>query len=260
MYNHCRRLLRFLFPTVLLAASSTRAAFELDDLESTLPFAGHRGLSGNPAELTLASCPSWKLEHHLQFGLRQLSHHSLGLALPLKTLHLGAGLGSTGFALHRELSAWLGGGLPLGGGLAAGASIAVLHLRQETLMRHDRTLSLGLGLELGNNLQLSAWWRGNSDLAPPRFFFKLVHRPDAQSVVYAHVRQQPHRPRRLDLAAEHGLHPQLRLRLGTRSTPRRFALGTSVETGQWTIEYAVKTHARLGPSHTFGAGNTCRSP
>ncbi len=254
------RPLQSLVPAILLFAGAAQAAFELDDLEAWLPFSNHRGLAGNPAELAAVDCPRWELKQHFPFGLRQLSHNSLAVALPLQGLHLGAGLGSTGFALHRELSAWLGGGLELGRHLALGFSVTALYLQQETRTSRGRKQILGLKLNLGNGLELGLWHQGANALAPSRFFVKLVHRPDTRSAVYGHLRQQPTRSRRLDLAAEHQVHPRLHLYLGTRSTPRRFALGTRVFAGGLPINYAAVTHARLGPSHTLGTGNTCKSP
>jgi len=189
-----------------------------------------------------------------------LRHNSLSMALPYKKLRLSAGLASTGFSLHRELSAWLGGGLPLSRNLALGASITILYLQQENRTYRNQTQTLGLRIKIGTSLELGLWQRGSSGLAPPSLFLKLVHRPDAQSLVYAHLRHHPQRPHRLDLAAEHRLHPRFHLRLGTRSTPRRFALGTRIVAGGWKITYAVTTHTHLGPSHTFATGNTCRSP
>ena len=254
----CR--LSLVLPAVLLVVSAAPAAFELDDLETSLPFANHRGLIGNPAELAAVSCPTWELAHHLPFGLYQLSHHHLALALPRPPLGAGAGLGSTGFALHRETRAWLGAGLPLGSRAAVGASISALFLQQRTVSR-SRSATLGLTMALGRQLHLSAWWRqGAGRLSPPQLFVKLTHRPDAVSAMYAHLHPATGQPPRLDLAAERWLQPQLRLCLGTRSTPRRFALGAGLVAGRWTLDYAVKTHPHLGPSHTLVVGGSCKSP
>ena len=147
------------------------------------------------------------------------------MTLPQGKFRLNAGLASTGFSLHRERSAWLGG-----------------------------------RLALGPNLELGLRHHSSGPFSPSRVYFILILRPDAQNLLYAHLRHHPAKSPRLDLAAEHQLHPRIRLGLGTRAMPRRFALGTRIGTSKWKIAYAIKTHEHLGPSHTFALGNTCRSP
>jgi len=182
------------------------------------------------------------------------------MTLPQRKLHLNAGLASTGFPLHHELSAWLGGRLALGRNLDLGAAIALLYLQQEKRPQGERAQRLGLRLKIAPNLELGLWHQSSGALSPPRVYLRLVLQPDAQNLLYAHLRRHPAKPLRLDLAAEHQLHPRIHLGLGTRATPRRFALGTRISAGKWKIAYAVTTHEHLGPSHTFAVGNTCRSP
>ena len=252
----------FAIPLVagLIFVCSADAAFELDVLETWLPFAGQDGAAGNPAASTALPCPRWSLQYHLPFGLHELRYNNLSMTLPHGKLRLNAGLASTGFSLHRELSAWLGGRLALGRNLGLGAAIAILYLQQEKRTQGDRAQSLGLGLKIAPNLELGLWHHSSGALRPPRVYLRLILQLDAQNRLYTHLRHHPAKPPRLDLAAEHQLHPRIRLGLGTRTTPRRFALGTHIGVGKWKIAYAVTTHEHLGPSHTFAIGSTCRSP
>jgi len=238
-----------------LTPLDARAAFELDDLETGLPCAG---LFGNPAALAAISHFSWQLAHHLPFGLRELSRHSLGLALPVENAVLGAGSSSTGFHLHRELGAWLGAGLRLNSRLAAGASLRVRHLRQRGAKpQRAAGMDLGLDFQLGRQWELSAWWqRVPGGPCRQQLRVKLARRFDACSALHVHLRHRPTRPLRLDLAAATWPHPRLRLHLGLRAAPRRFVLGVGVAAGGWRFTYAVTTHARLGPTYSFVVGST----
>jgi len=244
----------------LISVCSADAAFELDALEIWLPFAGPDGAAGNPAAATALPCPRWTLQYHLPFGLHELRYNSLSMTLPQGKFRLNAGLASTGFSLHRERSAWLGGRLALGPNLELGAAIAILHLQQEKRTQGNRAQRLGLGLKIAPNLEMGLRHHSSGPFSPSRVYFILILRPDAQNLLYAHLRHHPAKSPRLDLAAEHQLHPRIRLGLGTRAMPRRFALGTRIGTSKWKIAYAIKTHEHLGPSHTFALGNTCRSP
>ncbi len=253
---------RSIWVVVLLGPLDTEAAFELDGQESSLPFAARNGLYANPAELAAATCFSWSLGHHLPFGLRQLRRHSLGFTRSLRDWGGGAGLSSSGFRLHRELSAWLGAGRNLSRRFLAGVSLTLLHLHQHSA-RARLEVNIGLGLSLGlvRSLRLSAWWQnGSGTLAKPQLFVKVIHQQSGANPLYAHLRKRNRLPLRLDLAAEQRLHRRLLLLAGTRSSPRRFALGIEMEARRWWLRYAVVTHAQLGPSHTFTTGNTCRSP
>ena len=255
-------IFRSMWVAVLLGPAGAEAAFELDGLASSLPFAPRHGLYANPAELAATSCFRWSLGHHLPFGMRQLRRHSLGLTRSFEDWVGGAGFSSAGFVLHRELSAWLGAGRSLSRRLTAGTSLTFLHLQQQGARpRRKMKFGLGLSMRLVRNLRLSAWWQqGAGTLDRRQLFAKVVHRPSAANPLYAHLQKRGRRPLRLDLAAEHRLHRRLRLLAGTRSSPRRFALGVELEVRRRWLQYAVVTHAQLGPSHTFTTGNTCRSP
>jgi len=45
----------------LIFVCSAHAAFELDELETWLPFAGQDGATDNPAARTALPCPRWTL-------------------------------------------------------------------------------------------------------------------------------------------------------------------------------------------------------
>ena len=252
---------RTIWFVVLLGPLGTEAAFELDGPESSLPFAVRNGLYSNPAELAAASCSRWSLGSHLPFGLRQLRRHSLGLTRSFRDWGGGAGLSSSGFRLHRELSAWLGAGRHLIRGLSAGVSLTFLRLYQHgARARLEMSTGLGLSLDLVRSLRLRAWWQnGSGVLVRPQLFVKVIHEPGGANPLYAHLRKRSRLPLRLDVAAEQRLHRRLLLLAGTRSSPRRFALGIELEARRWWLRYAVLTHAQLGPSHTFITGNTCSS-
>ena len=104
----------FAIPLVagLIFVCSADAAFELDVLETWLLFAGQDGAAGNPTASTALPCPHWSLQYHLPFGLHELRYNSLSMTLPHGKVYLNAGLASTGFPLHRELSAWRGTAWP----------------------------------------------------------------------------------------------------------------------------------------------------
>ena len=251
-----------IWAAVLLGPVAAEAAFELDGPGSSLPFAARHGLYANPAGLDAASCLQWSLGHHLPFGLGQLRRHSLGLTRSLGEWGAGAGLSSTGYDLHRELSAWLGVGGKLIRRLSAGTSLTLLRLQQDGARpRQDMRLGLGFSLALVQGLQLSAWWQQRAGtLARRQLFAEVTHRPDAANPLYARLQKRGRRPSRLALAAEHRLHRRLRLMAATRSSPRRFAMGMELGARRWWLQYAAVTHAQLGPSHTLNTGNTCRGP
>lgn len=251
-----------IWSAVLLGTVGAEAAFELDGPESSLPFSARHGLYANPADLNAASCFQWSLGQHLPFGLRQLRRHSLGLTRSFGVWGGGAGVSSTGYDLHRELSAWVGAGGKLTRRFSAGASLTVLRLQQDGAEGlQDMRLGLGFSLDLVQGLQLSAWWQQRAGtLARRQLFAKVEHRPGASNPLYARMQKRGRRPTRLALAAEHRLHRRLRLIAATRSSPRRFAMGLELGARRRWLQYAVVTHAQLGPSHTFTTGNSCRGP
>lgn len=245
---------------LLLAAGPSRAAFELDALEASLPFADHHKLGANPAALGALPCFTWQLVHHLPFGLRQLRYNQIVLGLPFKQAGASLSFSSTGFDLHREL----GWRLALGfsrRSLGLGAGLNLLSLAQRGVPpRRFLAPTAGLLFKPSANLQLSAWWQKATSISAARFFVGITRRLDARSALYVHGRRHPTRPTRFDLAAVHRLDPRLKLRLGLRSVPRRFALGVGLNMEYLRLDYGVVTHAYLGPSHTFHLANTCRSP
>ena len=254
------RRLEYLLAAAFLAPPAAQAAFELDGVEAWLPFPARGAAAGNPAELATTQCATWALSHYLPFGLPELSRSGLSLAVPCGRAGLVAGLASEGFALHRELTARLGAGLPLSRAIALGAAGSILALRQQGgPPRRGFSLTMGIQLKVGRDLRLGAWWRRDPpELALPRLWLQLQRRTGESAEIYAHLRPGP--PTRLDLAAERQLSQQVRLLVGTRSSPRRFGLGATIATGRWRVDFAAKTHAHLGLSHAVAARTTCRCP
>jgi len=244
----------------LLAAAPSRAAFELDGLEASLLFADHRKLGANPATLGSLPCFTWQLAHHLPFGLRELRYDQIVLGLPFKQAGASLSFSSTGFDLHREL----GWRLALGfsrHSLGLGVGLNFLSLAQRGVpSRRSFAPTAGLLFKPSPKLQLATWWQKATPISSGRFFVSITRHLDARSSLYLHGRRYPTRPARFDLAAVHRLHPRLKLRLGLRSVPRRFALGAGFSMERLQLDYGVVTHAYLGPSHTFHLANTCRSP
>ena len=249
----------FLF-FLLAVVAPGRAAFELDGLTTSLPFAARGEFGGNPAALRSTPCFSWRVAHAVPFGLRELRYQQVGLGFPFKEIAAGFSFSSAGFELHREWRTRLALGFSPGRSFDLGVGLDLLALEQRgPAARRYLAPIAGVRLAPSRKVELGAWWQGATAVSDTRFFVKIVRRLDGQSAIYLHGRRSD-RPARFDLAAERHLHERLDLRLGLRTKPRRFALGAGFGVERLRLDYGVVTHAFLGNSHTLALGNTCSSP
>ena len=238
--------------------SPALAAFELDDAEVSLP-AGPMGIGANPAALVDSNCWRWTTDHFVPFGLRQLASTSASTAFRLgRGPGLGGGVRSTGFSLHRETTTWLGVAHRMGKAVDLGVSFTFQELRQPRLHSYHVGMSAGARLRLQNGLQVGLWYQQREAIAPSQLFLSIRGNLDSASVVTAHWRKSSRNPPRTDAAVDSQLHQRLRLLLGLRSHPRRFAAGAVFVTGGRKLAFATTTHPFLGLSHRIAVGNTCR--
>ena len=241
------------------SAGPAGGAFEFDDSEAALPF-GPAGLGGNPAPLATVRCWRWRTDHFRPFGLAQLASTGAALAVGRGGAGLGLGLRATGFALHRETRAWMAAAVALPAGVRLGVAATYAELRQPRWRHRQLGLVPGARLELKNGLQLGVWYQRGDSVVPGKLFLGLHHRLDATSVARLHLRHSTMLPTRADLAAAQQLHPRLRLLVGLRTHPRRFAVGAVVRVGHRFVSLAGITHPYLGLSRMVTAGNTCSAP
>ena len=240
-------------------AGSAGGAFEFDDSEAALPV-GPAGLGGNPAPLASVQCWRWRTDHSQPFGLAQLASTGAALAVGRGSAGLGLGLRTTGFSLHREVSAWLAAAVALPAVVDLGVAVTYAELRQPGWRHRQLGVIPGARLELGSGLQLDIWYQRGDSVVPGKLFLGLHHHLDTTSVTRLHLRHSTTLATRADLAAEQQLHPRLRLLVGLRTHPRRFTLGAVVRAGRRFVSFAGITHPYLGSSRMVTAGNTCSAP
>lgn len=242
---------------LLLPALPAGAAFELDEAEIQLPILGAGG--GDPDLLAAAGCWRWSLRHHLPFGLRELQYSAARVEGTVHGWGVGFRASSSGFRLHQETGFRLRVARSFG---ASRVGVAVEHLllRQEgNGVRDFRRRVAAWRVRLSDRRTLSVSFTSRVDeISDSRWTFGLHQQLDGGGLVALRTLRRARKPRVTGIALRHAPHDQVAVLLGTRSAPRRFALGLGLRLGTLSLNQVVFTHSQLGPSHTTQLEMTCR--
>ncbi len=243
---------------LLLSGAPVGAAFELDEAEIQLPDLA-REASGNPAHLAAAECWRWSFSYHLPFGLRELQFSATGVEGPVYGLGLGFQASSPGFHLHRETAFRLGVARSFG---TTSAGVAVEHLWLQQRGKGARGFRRWVSawrVRLTDHSTLGVSFTSKIDgISGSRWTLGLHQKLDGGGSVSVRTQQRTQKPRVTGITLLHAPHDQVAILLGTRSAPRRFALGVGLHRGILSLHQVVHTHNQLGPSHTTLLETTCR--
>jgi hypothetical protein len=249
--------LRLTWVFLLLVSAPLGAAFELDvagfKLPSTLP-------ADRPAHLAFPACWRWSFDYHLPFGLRELQHSGVAIAGPAYGLSVGFGASTSGYHLHRETTLRAGAARSFG---AANVEVVAEHLllRQSgQRLRGFRRWRSAARIRLSDRHTLSLSFKTAVDgVSPSLWTVGLQHQLDSGDAVLVQAQQRARKPRTIDIVLSHAPNEHATILVGTRSPPRRFALGFGLRLGTLSLRQVVHTHNQLGPSHSTRLGTTCRS-
>ena len=244
---------------LMLPGVPVGAAFELDEGEIQLPDLA-RQASRDPAHLAAAECWRWSFSYHLPFGLRELQFSATGVEGPVYGLGLGFRASSSGFHLHRETAFLLGAARSFG---TTSAGVAVEHLllqqRGKGVRRFRRWVS-GWRVRLTDRSTLGVSFTSEIEgVSGSRWTLGLYQKLDGGGSASVRTHQRTRKPRVTRITLLHVPDDQIAILVGTRSAPRRFALGVGLRRGILSLHQVVHTHNQLGPSHTTLLRTTCRS-
>ena len=244
---------------LMLPGVPVGAAFELDEAQIQLPDLVRAG-SRDPAHLATAECWRWSFSYHLPYGLRELQLSATGADGPVYGLGLAFQASSSGFHLHRETTFRLGAARSFGH-TSVGVAVEHLLLQQRGKeVRGFRRWVSAWQVRLTDRSTLSVAFTSEIDgVSGSRWTLGLRQRLDAGGSVSVRTQQRTRKPRVTGMALVHAPHDQVAILLGTRSAPRRFALGLGLHRGILSLHHIVHTHNQLGPSRTTLLGTTCRS-
>ena len=243
---------------LLLPGVPVGAAFELDEAETQLPTVG-REEGGDHSHLAAVACWRWSLVYHLPFGLRELQYSAARFEGPAYGLGVGFGASSSGFRLHRETALRIGATRSFG---ATRVGVAVEHLLLQQTgrgMRDFRRWVSAWEFRLTDRSTLGVSFTSAIDgVSDNRWTLGFHQHLEGGNSVSVRSQRRTRRPRVIGIALLHKPHDQVAILVGTRSAPRRFALGFGLRLGILSLNQVVHTHSQLGPSHTTQLETTCR--
>ena len=204
-----------------------------------------------PAPVTTSfGCLQWLISHNVPFGLPGLAGHRLAIAHGRRLAAVGLGLSLRGPARHREIALSATVGARLRAQSIWAATLTRYRISQGAVSRQGWGLAFALEVELGDGLSMVVAARDAAEpFARRRLELRLLRRLGDDSLSSIAWERRPARADRLQLIAERRIDRRLQLRFGTSSGPRQFIAGAGARAGKTHLDYLIRTHADLGPSH-----------
>ena len=250
-----------LTPYVLAALACGRqlhgatAAFEL---ESTRPLA--MSLTRPQSDTwppSRGACMQWQISHDIPFGLPDLAGHRFVIAHRRRPVALRFGLSIRGPSRHREIAMSAGGDARLPSGSITSVALTRYHIDQDAVgSRRGWGMSLALEMALRTGLSVIVAGRGAADpFVERRLELQVVRRWGSDGSATVTLEKDASRSHRLRTMAVRQIDARLRLQMGTSSGPRQFAAGAAARAGGTQLQYLIRTHAHLGPTHAVALGH-----
>lgn len=242
---------------------SARAS-ALGGLYSALP-SDQLALFGNVANLTKHDKLKFSVIFSRPFGLKELSHSGLALAIPSKYGSFGLAASRFGFSLYRESLLSFGYANNPHKNIYFGISLNMMEVRIKGY-GVGRSISLNSGIlaEVKDNIILGLTVRNiNSpkisadDRSLPRSMrLGLLYLPANNIKVIAEYQKEESFDDILRVGTEIELYPSQFLRLGVSNNPSIISMGFGLTSNGITIDYSAVTHQFLGTTQNISFGFT----
>lgn len=262
-------ILLHLFPT-----NKVNGAFEerllsarasaLGGLYSALP-SDQLALFGNVANLTKHDQLKFSVIFSRPFGLKELSHSGLALAIPSKYGSFGLAASRFGFSLYRESLLSFGYANNPYKKIYFGISLNVMEVRIKGY-GVGRSISLNSGIlaEVKDNIILGLTVRNvnspnisaDDKSLPPSMRLGLLYLPANNIKVIAEYQKEENFGDILRVGTEIELYPSQFLRLGVSNNPSIISMGFGLTSNGITIDYSAVTHQFLGTTQNISIGFT----
>jgi hypothetical protein len=195
------------------------------------------------------------------FDLPELQTGSAAVVVPFSFGSLFVGAAYSGFRLYREHTFRLGAGSSLSDNLDVGVCLTYYSLGIDRY-GNDGTLGLDLGVcvHLGTTLTLGFTalnFTGASigdfaDEIPQVFTIGLSFLATDELAIAADVTKDLHFPAETGVGVEYTSFRVLHLRAGISDSPSTMNAGIGLTTEILQVEYGVRIHPVLGPTHQIG--------
>lgn len=242
---------------------SARAS-ALGGLYSALP-SDQLALFGNVANLTKHDQLKFSVIFSRPFGLKELSHSGLALAIPSKYGSFGLAASRFGFSLYRESLLSFGYANNPYKNIYFGISLNVMEVRIKGY-GVGRSISLNSGIlaEVKDNIILGLTVRNvnspnisaDDKSLPPSIRLGLLYLPANNIKVIAEYQKEESFGDILRVGTEIELYPSQFLRLGVSNNPSIISMGFGLTSNGITIDYSAVTHQFLGTTQNISFGFT----
>ena len=242
---------------------SARAS-ALGGLYSALP-SDHLALFGNVANLTKHDQLKFSVIFSRPFGLKELSHSGLALAIPSRYGSFGLAASRFGFSLYRESLLSFGYANNPYKNIFFGISLNMMEVRIKGY-GVGRSISLNSGIlaEVKDNIILGLTVRNinspnisaDDSSLPPSMRLGLLYLPANNIKVIAEYQKEESFDDILRVGTEIELYPSQFLRLGVSNNPSIISMGFGLTSNGITIDYSAVTHQFLGTTQNISFGFT----